>query len=105
MKNYIDYIAENIEELQERQDGTLKGGYLSITEGRFRIVLGSDVQGVFVEGHWDNVSCKGKKNNVGCTNKECTDSTNNQGLGSTCTNYTCLVSPIGLSTLNNHDNG
>ena len=79
------YINANMQQLQENQDGTLTGGFVSITGGRYRIIIGNDGNGNSTYqriANWDD--CR-HYTNKGCENLLlCGDSTNddcnNRGL-------------------------
>jgi hypothetical protein len=71
----------------EMNDGTLKDGYLSVTGGRYRIIInetGNNNDGmnnddpVNLPTLWDNMTCGGT--NGGCTNYSCDGTTNTRTL-------------------------
>ena len=70
--NNNNNIAANMQQLQENQDGTLTGGFLSVSNGRPRIIIGGADSGqpTFHFDHTTNCFCY---NNVpgGCRNTIC----------------------------------
>jgi|GEM_PF-3448376 len=80
----------NLPPLEENQDGTLKGGFVSVVGGRYRIILtdtntdGSDQRANIGNCNHD---CHGT--NAGCVNWNCDGSTNNMTTV-TCNNSNCM---------------
>lgn len=59
--------------LHENQDGTLKGGYISLTSGRYRVIIGTDEHAR--SNRKENDSC-GDRTNMQCDNQKCQGSKN-----------------------------
>jgi hypothetical protein len=73
MKNNINVLSAQIQQLDENQDGTITGGFLSITGGRHRIVLDTDPP---LQAVWDTRTNRAtnhcaKTENSSCTNYDC----------------------------------
>jgi len=80
MKNPINDIASGMQQLQENQDGTLKGGFLSITGGRYRIILGMS------SANMENSNCTNTipESSGGCCNDSCSGSDNTLSCHNGC---------------------
>ena len=89
MKNTCTDKIANMQQLQQNQDGTLKGGYISITDGRYRIIIGPHKPTPnYVP---NNPSCGGSGSvNTACTNGDCAGSTNHIGTQA-CANGCCII--------------
>ena len=93
MTNSFGNIYANMQQLRENENGTLQGGFVSITGGRYRIIIRDDVpppQPIITD--WQNmIACW---SNSACSNYICGGSTNNPGPGRTwtdCVNGFCSV--------------
>jgi hypothetical protein len=99
MNNTVESIVAKMQELQNNQDGTLKGGFISVTAGRYRIIVGKDNSLPMLEtasnGSKGDLTTICANRNVACTNQICVDTTNtiNPEPGQhTCTNNgTCFA--------------
>lgn len=80
-------------EVTYNQDGTLSGGYLSISNGRYRIIIDDNNTEVpNSDGVKVNEDCANSTNGW-CNNSECPSSTNKIAVG-TCVNKCCTSSPM-----------
>lgn len=105
----INNIIGGMDDLQENQDGTLKGGYLSITGGRYRVIIdNNNVDPAEAPNrecrNTGSMSCA--NHNAACTNDYCDHSKNDAivagpGKPFNCSNDTCrTVTGISNSTSN-----
>jgi len=96
MNNTLNSIFAGVKKMQQNQDGTIQGGYLSVTNGRYRIMV-TDDPGNPSAIVWDNTSCTGE--NKGCKNQACPGSHNTKGGFLDCINGSCIAisSPGGQS--------
>lgn len=106
--NNTNSLSEKLRALQENNDGTLKGGYLSLSGGRYRIIINAnndDPNGNnpnYLPTVWDNMSCGGSTN-MACKNFDCDNSTNSHGWSfADCINGYCIgVHPSNPSNSSN----
>ena len=91
MADSMKNIISRMQQLQDNQDGTMKGGYISLSGNRPRIIVGGGDGGNTPE--WvSNTNCTedcSNKTNSGCTNKICHGSTNSLGKIQDCQNIWC----------------
>jgi len=91
MSNSCKNITANMQQVQESQDGTITGGFVSVTGGRYRVILdpyGGATSGAYVTNKFN---C-GRTHNGGCFNLDCPSSTNwrvNDSEHPHCVNSCC----------------
>ena len=95
MSNSIGSIISKMQQMQESQDGTLNGGYLSITSGRYRIII--DPNGPAPgEVKCNAANCGGSTNDY-CRNDDCPNTTNNSTVEGNCDNGCCVATRSSIS--------
>ena len=67
-------IIGNMESLNKNQDGTFKGGFISASGRRYRLILGNFTG--WADTYPTNGHCTGTQENSACENSVCPGSTN-----------------------------
>ena len=80
-------IAADMQQLRENQDGTLQGGFLSMANGRPRIIIDNDHVNEKTN-QCGNSRCFDKVNES-CENHRCASNHNLMGGLGVCHNYSC----------------
>lgn len=104
MNNSLGNIAANMQQMQENQDGTLSGGFVSVTGGRYRIIVGTNPKPSSSDrespGHKTNAtpsapgSCSAGTNSACINRYVCDHSTNERDeTRATCSNTGCISKP------------
>jgi len=98
----IGNLGDGIPQITDNNNGTITGGFISITSGRYRNVFDIDIERQVADNHC-NMTCTGPTSqNHGCVNIiDCSGSTNtrNDEGGGGCKNQTnCGCSVVGGQT-------
>ena len=94
MSESIKRIVNGMQSLEDNEDGTLKGGYVSVTGGRHRIVIGDEGVPTPLGKSKVNEECASSMNHIGttgtevCHNFHCKDSDNDQCRNGICKGVT-----------------
>jgi hypothetical protein len=90
MASSINNLSTNMQQISANSDGTINGGFVSITGGRYRMIIGGPGGQAFAAN-------EKRCNHQACENRvDCSGSTNDFD----CTNYaTCLAVSINPGTI------